>query len=587
MNSSSLPAVVSDGLQAAADATSIHPRKRVTTNFQRWFVAALLAFFVLLSIQYSYKAIAGRSAFVRWRSQIEHLDDADIYQRFNYPNPPIMALLLEWLVRMPPLVGSLAWFYLKVGMVLVSFYWVFHFVEGQGRNEERRWRIEDRGSKIEGGRWRMGSCDGSAPSSIIHPRSSILDPQSSSLIPHLSSLIPRPFPPWAKALTVLLSLRPIMGDLYHNNVNIFILFLLAGSLFAFSRGRSTTSGVILGLAIACKVTPALFIPYFLWKRAWGALAGCALGLILFLFVVPGLFLGMNRNLELLSSWERQMIEPFVVNGAVASEHNNQSLPGLVYRLATHSPSFSKFDYDLWRYTPLEYHNWLALTPKTAQWLLKGCMAAFVVLVIWTCRTPLSVASGQWLVASKKETDPSCRATSHWPPATHSKGWLLAAEFSLIVLGMLLFSERTWKHHCVTLLLPFATIVYYLATQHPTRKLRWFLIGILSTAALLMATTSTSGLVSWWDQVAKLAQVYGAYVWAYGCLIFGLVVVLRNSKLEARNSKHIPSTKSQIPEPGQELSSIGASSLEFVSDYGFRASDFHSSTPRLDQNNPRG
>jgi len=587
MNSSSFPAVDRDRLQTVSSVESIHALKRAT-NFQRWFVAALLAFFVLLSIQYSYKAVAGRSAFVRWRSQIEHLDDADIYQRFNYPNPPIMALLLEWLVRMPPLVGSLTWFYLKVGMVLVSFYWVFRLVEGsRARSEESRWRIEDRGSKIEEGRWRIGPCDGSAPSSIIHPRSSILDPRSSSLIPHPSSLIPRPFPPWAKALIVILSLRPIMGDLYHNNVNIFILFLLAGSLFAFSRERRMTSGVILGLAIACKVTPALFIPYFLWKRAWGALAGCALGLILFLLVVPGLFLGMHRNLELLSSWEKQMIEPFVVNGVVASEHNNQSLPGLVYRLATHSPSFSKFDYDLWRYTPLEYRNWLALTPKTVQWLLKGCMAAFVVLVIWTCRTPLSVASGQWLVASKKETDSSCLATSHWPLATHPEGWLLAAEFSLIVIGMLLFSERTWKHHCVTLLLPFATIVFYLATQHPTRKLRWFLIGILSMAAMLMASTSTSGLFPWWDQGAKLAQVYGAYVWAYGCLIFALVVLLRNSKYEARNPKQIPSTKSKIPkQPGQELSSIGASDFEFVSDFGFRASEFYSSTPRSDQRNPR-
>src|SRR5262249_5825612 len=252
------------------------PATPAAAKWQRWFVAALIVFFVLLSIQYSYKAVAGRSAFVRWRSQIEHLDDADIYQRFKYPNPPIMELLLVGLVRLPPLVGSLAWFYLKVGMVLVSFFWVFRLVEGSGP----------------------------------------------------------PFPAWAKILTILLSLRPIMGDLYHNNVNIFILFLLIGSLFAFSRGRFATSGVILALAIACKVTPALFIPYFLWKRAWRALAGCAAGLILFLLIVPGLFLGMDRNLGLLSSWEKQMIEPFVVNGVVASEHNNQSLPGLAYRLFT-------------------------------------------------------------------------------------------------------------------------------------------------------------------------------------------------------------------------------------------------------------
>jgi hypothetical protein len=393
-----------------------------------------------------------------------------------------MALLLEGLVRLPPLVGSLTWFYLKVGMALVSFYWVFRLVEGRKKHEDGGWRIEDgRWRRVTSGQWLVAS-----------------EEKSPSLLAtsHWPLATSSSFPPWAKALTVLLSLRPIMGDLYHNNVNIFILFLLTGSLFAFSRGRRMTSGVILGLAIACKVTPALFIPYFLWKRAWGALAGCTLGLILFLLIVPGLFLGMDRNLTLLSSWEKQMIEPFVVNGKVASEHNNQSLPGLAYRLATHSPSFSKFDYDLWKYTPLEYHNWLALTPKTVQWFLKGCMAAFVVLVIWSCRTP------------------SLRLAPAGSFKSYCPSWPSAAEFSLILLGMLLFSERTWKHHCVTLLLPFATIIYYLATQPATRKLRWFLIGMLSAATLLMASTSTSGLFAWWDQCAKLAQVYGAYVWAH-------------------------------------------------------------------------
>src|ERR1700682_4808498 len=106
MSSTSIPAVVSDRLQAIPITDAMDPLKRMTTIRQRWFVAGLLAFFVLLSIQYSYKAVAGRSAFVRWRSQIEQLDDVDIYQRFNYPNPPIMALMLEWLVRMPPLTGS-------------------------------------------------------------------------------------------------------------------------------------------------------------------------------------------------------------------------------------------------------------------------------------------------------------------------------------------------------------------------------------------------------------------------------------------------------------------------------------------------
>src|SRR5260370_19500434 len=154
MSFSSPSVVGSDRLQVVTDIEPFNPLKRVTTNFQRWFVAGLLAFFVLLSIQYSYKAVAGRSAFLRWRSQIEQLDDVDIYLRFKYPNPPIMALLLESLVRLPPLAGSLTWFYLKVGMVLLSFYWVFRLVEGV--------KAEDRGSRIEDQGCMNGQCAGDA-----------------------------------------------------------------------------------------------------------------------------------------------------------------------------------------------------------------------------------------------------------------------------------------------------------------------------------------------------------------------------------------------------------------------------------------
>src|SRR5581483_6573332 len=111
-------------------------------------------------------------------------------------------------------------------------------------------------------------------------------------------------------------LWPIVGDLSHGNINLFILFLVILALYAFHRGRDGVCGIVLALAIACKVTPALFVPYFLWKRAWKTLAGCAVGLVLFFWVVPSLFLGLERNNELLASWSRLMIEPFLVKGEV-------------------------------------------------------------------------------------------------------------------------------------------------------------------------------------------------------------------------------------------------------------------------------
>jgi hypothetical protein len=411
------------------------PLEPLSAARQRLFVLLLLLLFAAVSVQYTYKALHERSAFQRWRDQILLLDDGEmIYQRFAYPNPPIMALILKPLVALPPLAGALCWFYCKVAMALVSLAWVFRLVE---------------------------------------------DPA-------------RPFPPWAKGLTVLLSLRPMVGDLSHGNVNLFILFLVVASLYAYRRGRDLTAGLALALAISCKVTPALFVPYFLWKRSYTVLAGCAAGLALFLVLVPGLFLGMGHNARLLASWKQGMIDPYLVGGFVTTEHHNQSLPGLVYRLGTHAPSFLTYVDD--QPVPVAYHNLVELEPFWARRVVQGFMALFAVLIVWTCRTP----------------------------TTPRHGWRLAAEYGLVLLGMLLFSERTWKHHCVTLLVPFAVLAYYLATGRPGPWLRAGLLGTLAAVVLLMSTTSTSLL----EGAAKLAQVYGAYVWAYFLLAAALAVLLK-------------------------------------------------------------
>jgi hypothetical protein len=416
-----------------------HPR-------HTWFAAALLLFFVALSVQYSHKVLVGdrenRSAFLRWREQLLDLLDrqVNVWERHNYPNPPIMAVLLEPLVYLPPLAGSLCWFYLKVGLALLALLGTFRLVE---------------------------------------------DPD-------------RPFPAWGKILVVLLSLRPITGDLSHGNINLLILALVVGALCAFRARREFLAGLLLALSITCKVTPALFVPYFVWKRSWKTLAGCAVGLPLFFWLVPGLRYGMAENGHYLESWVDRMVVPFVVRGEIWSEHNNQSLPSLAKRLLTHSASFSHYVDD--RYTPLEYHNFLSLSPSAVRWVVKGFMGLFALAVVWACRTP----------------------------TTRRASWRMAAEFSIVVLGMLLFSERTWKHHCVTLVLPFGVIAYYLSVYRPRGCLRAYLIGTLGLVVLLMTTTST-GLLDHLERAAKLAQVYGAYIWAYLLLMAALIVLLKRGE----------------------------------------------------------
>src|SRR5581483_2328862 len=200
-----------------------------------------------------------------------------------------------------------------------------------------------------------------------------------------------------------------------------------------------------------------------WKRAWRCLAGCAAGLLLFAWpgLVPGAVLGFGENQQQFVSWYRTMVRPYLVENKVESKYANQSLVGVVHRLATHSPSAAEYNPDQDRYVPLAYDNFLNLNPAAAKLIVLACEALFAALVVWRCRTPLDAR----------------------------RGWRLGAEFAVVALGMLLFSERTWKHHCVTLVLPLAVLCYYLAVEARGAARAWVIAG-LAAAALLLSAAST-------------------------------------------------------------------------------------------------
>ena len=440
-------------------------------RFRAAFLAVLAVALVGTSLKYAAKVAkpddAGRqtrSAFLRWRAMIHDLFAGEnIYVGKNeYPNPPIMAAVLRPFAGLPPVTGALTWFYAKVLMAGLAVVWAFRLVECGGEGVKR--------------------CgDDSRPFT------------PSPLHPFTPSPIQR-LPDSAKALAILLALPPLFGDLSHNNVNVFILFLVAAGLEAYRRGWDTAAGLVLALSIACKVTPLLFVAYFAWKRAWRVLLGCGVGLALWLFVVPGMIYGWDRNAELLESWYALMVRPAVVENRVTSEHPNQSLPGVVYRLFTHSPSFVEYDKTPEGDIPraAEFHNVAELDAASARWAVKGLVAGFGLLVVLLCRAP--------------------RGTRQGVP--------VAAECALIVLGMLLFSERTWKHHAVTLVYPFAVLAVVLVAGRLSSRARFALVGVLLVVAAL---TAGSGLLA--GRAADLAMVYGAYTAAFLLLTGATCAVL--------------------------------------------------------------
>jgi alpha-1,2-mannosyltransferase len=376
------------------------------------------------AILYAQKAAEDRSAFLRWRHQVlELLHDGNIavYEAMMFPNPPIMPISLYPLMLLPPLVGALAWFAIKCGLATIAAVLCFRMA----RDPDRR------------------------------------------------------LPGWAEGLILFLSLRPILSDLHHGNINLMILFLVVVTLYAWRQGRDIVAGLTLALAISYKVTPALFIPYFFYKGSWRTVLWTFLGMGIFLLIVPSVVLGLTFNAECLAMWWHRILSPYLIAGQATDQEMNQSMVGVLTRLLTEGPVASG------RYDRHVAVHLIAGDPRIVNWVIKAISVVLVGLLALFCRTQ-----------TQRRDDPR-----------------MLGEFALVVLTMLFVSERSWKHHYVTVLLPFTYLVYRLTLPTLARAARWTIAAALGLSALMMASTSSEvgGLLL--EEGHKLAQGYGLFFWA--------------------------------------------------------------------------
>ncbi len=393
-----------------------------------WVGSLLIA--IAAGIFYANKAGDGRSAFIRWRHQVlAFWGGENIYDGQMFPNPPIMPLTLLPLMTLPPVVGAMCWFVLKVALTAVSVWFCFDMIRPRGR----------------------------------------------------------PLASWIQAAIVFFSLRPILSDLHHGNNNLVILFLIVAALQAWRKGYDVLAGLVLALAITYKVTPALFVPYFAYKRSWRVLGATALGMGIFLLVVPSLIIGPQFNGACLGMWWHRMLSPYLTRGVVGDQEMNQSMVGVLTRLST-APRGVVGPYAR-KLVGLNIVTW---APRMVIILVKMLSLGLVALLAVLCRT-----------RTLRRTDPR-----------------LLGEFALIVLTMLFVSERSWKHHYVTLLLPYSYLMYEFAlARGVTTRVRVLLSVAIWSSVVLMATTSNDlGGAFAGPDGPKIAQGYGMFLWA-GVLLY--------------------------------------------------------------------
>jgi hypothetical protein len=389
-----------------------------------------ILFVIGAAIVYAEKAAEDRSAFVRWRHQVLQLmQGVNIYDTVMYPNPPIMPLTLYPLMLLHPVVGALCWYALKVVLTAASAWMCFEMV----RPADQR------------------------------------------------------IPAWVRGTILILSLRPILSDLHHGNNNLVILFLVVASLQAWRKGYDVLAGLALALSISYKVTPALFVAYFLYKRSWRTVVATFLGLGIFLLIIPSLALGVEFNAQCLAMWWHRILSPYLTRGEVGDHDINQSMVGVLSRLLTEGEvGTGRHE----RHTALNFVSW---APDTVNLLIKTLSIGLVGLLAFLCRTRTS-----------RRDDPR-----------------LLGEFSLVVLTMLFISERSWKHHFVTLLLPYTYLTYRAAVADVSRRARIALVvGIVASVLLIASTSSELGGLFMNGRGHDLAQGYGLY-FAAGVVLYVL------------------------------------------------------------------
>lgn len=211
---------------------------------------------------------------------------------------------------------------------------------------------------------------------------------------------------WVVALFLTLNYNPVFLVLNLGQVDVFLLFLIALAFWLFRRGQKVWVGVLIALAVAIKITPALVGIYFMIKREYRVFVSMLVGLLV-VVLVSTLFIGFHSHVVFI-----QKILPSLLKSSAEINPNNQSISAFFARLLVGEEG---------RIVPWFRSEVLATTLTT-------CMSFLVLLITFVILF------------------------------LHRSDAAVDLELSLVLVTMLLVSRITWEAHLVWLLFPIMALL---------------------------------------------------------------------------------------------------------------------------------
>lgn len=310
---------------------------------------------------------------------------------------------------------------------------------------------------------------------------------------------------WSLRMTPILAcIIPLGHTLSRGQVNMLLLALFAGFLADLLHGRHFRAGIWLSGAICVKIIPAYLLLLPLWRRDGRCLAGCAVGLMLGLLVIPGVYLGPSRTLACYREMTRTVLLPGLGNGEDASRADE-----LTNQTATEGQSILTALHNTLHYD-------LATRPHKASPALR-----YFSYLVGGLLTLTALAAFGWRGKRGRVSAPSSGKRGR--VSAPSNGINLVLMFGLLTLNMLLISPVCHLHY-FSLLLPL--VMALVADDWHKREGVW-------PGPWLLAVLLVNGIANFIPQLPEMNLLRDCGSAMYGNLLvwlLGVAALWRRSRV---------------------------------------------------------
>jgi hypothetical protein len=284
---------------------------------------------------------------------------------------------------------------------------------------------------------------------------------------------------------LLICANPLLETITRSQLGILMLTLFVAALCCHREGKPFFAGLLVALATMLKVYSALLVLYFVYRKEWQALIGCAVGFLGFALVIPSAVFGSELAVGLSVYWFSEVVLPFV-------KPYGESLP--FPELQSHTIAKNQSLYGTFSHI-VEMLQGRALGPGCV-WIKAavavGCVALLVLLFLgWR---------------GKKES---------FGPHRLLFEWSISMMFGLLII------PTAWSHYFSLLVFPLASAMLHFhdgASAGDRRLLRRSLIavavlsGVYALASLLYPLVEDTSL-GLGRAIIMVPRSIGLYCWA--------------------------------------------------------------------------